>query len=82
MRSASATRWSGRAPSRKLVRGMSPDRRDAYRELFEDVGRAAGVVAARRADSRAGGPGRGHRKALAAGLAALKAQWSLRSRAA
>ena len=56
----------------KLVRGMSPDRRDAYRELFEDVGRAAGVVAARR--SAAGPEGlAGDIEALAAGLAALKA---------
>jgi hypothetical protein len=56
----------------KLVRGMSPDRRDAYRELFEDAGRAAGVVAARRA---AAGPEAlaGDIEALAAGLAALKA---------
>lgn len=56
----------------KLVAGMSPDRRDAYRELFDDVGRAAAVAAARRA---AAGPDALRRdvEALAAGLAALKA---------
>lgn len=56
----------------KLVRGMSADRRDAYRELFEDAGRAAAVVAARRAAAGEDALRR-DAEALAAGLAVLKA---------
>jgi len=55
----------------KLVRGMSPDLRDAYRAAFEDPGRAAGVVAARRAVAGPEAPA-GDIDALAAGLAVLK----------